>query len=471
MEHLGLQRQGPPDARARQREADAGVPHDRVLQAVAAGLQQIAEGVREADAAQDLEGLVGAGEVGLDVLDDAAHRLERGAAVLQRGGHLGSTGRSPRLRLQAMRAPRGSAAGPSTKAVRWLGQRQRRARVRAGHRPQQQRRVLHAARQRTVHAHRIPRVGRRHLRDATGRRAQPDDVAERGWVADAGAEIGPIGQRGHARGDGDRCAAAAAAGGAREIVRVAGRPEDGVEGLRAGAELGVFVLPMTIAPARRRRATTSVSAVGTWSRKIGDPYVVRIPGGVLEVLDGDGEAVEQPVARQRRDRRRRPSRTASSASRVTIALSAGLTASMRPQMRVHHLGARQLAVADRVGQPGRIPAPQFVVAHRVHLRAGVADVGHPHLEPSWPPTVDERESPWAAALLHAKLQSVLVMAATVHHTPLVYVESDIPEGVTLAEWRRSRRAVQARRASVLIRWAASCAGRTCARSPWPSSRT
>ena len=45
--------------------------------------------------------------------------------------------------------------------------------------------------------------------------------------------------------------------------------------------------------------------------------------------------------------------------------------------------------------------------------------------------------------------SVLVMAATVHHTPLVYVESDIPEGVTLAEWRRSRRAVQARRTSVL----------------------
>jgi hypothetical protein len=42
------------------------------------------------------------------------------------------------------------------------------------------------------------------------------------------------------------------------------------------------------------------------------------------------------------------------------------------------------------------------------------------------------------------------MAATAHTTtPLLYVESDIPEGVTLAEWRRSRRAGEARRAPAL----------------------
>jgi PAP2 superfamily len=42
------------------------------------------------------------------------------------------------------------------------------------------------------------------------------------------------------------------------------------------------------------------------------------------------------------------------------------------------------------------------------------------------------------------------MAATAHSTaPLVYVESDIPEGVTVAEWRRSRRADEARRPSVV----------------------
>jgi hypothetical protein len=42
------------------------------------------------------------------------------------------------------------------------------------------------------------------------------------------------------------------------------------------------------------------------------------------------------------------------------------------------------------------------------------------------------------------------MAATVHSTtPLVYVESDILEGATLAEWRRSRRAGAARRSPVL----------------------
>jgi hypothetical protein len=42
------------------------------------------------------------------------------------------------------------------------------------------------------------------------------------------------------------------------------------------------------------------------------------------------------------------------------------------------------------------------------------------------------------------------MAVTAHHTtPLVYVESDVPEGVTLAEWRRNRRAGEARRPPVL----------------------
>jgi membrane-associated phospholipid phosphatase len=42
------------------------------------------------------------------------------------------------------------------------------------------------------------------------------------------------------------------------------------------------------------------------------------------------------------------------------------------------------------------------------------------------------------------------MAATAHSTTrLVYVESDIPEGVTLAEWRRSRRTGAARRSPVL----------------------
>jgi hypothetical protein len=33
----------------------------------------------------------------------------------------------------------------------------------------------------------------------------------------------------------------------------------------------VFVLPITIAPALRRRSTSSVSAAGIWSRKIGEP--------------------------------------------------------------------------------------------------------------------------------------------------------------------------------------------------------
>src|SRR5512132_3174237 len=40
---------------------------------------------------------------------------------------------------------------------------------------------------------------------------------------------------------------------------------------------GVLVLPSVIAPADRSRSTSSASSAGTWSRKIGEPSVVRIP--------------------------------------------------------------------------------------------------------------------------------------------------------------------------------------------------
>ena len=74
------------DLLAGEREPDLGVPHHRVLELVAPGAQQLAERLREADAAQRLERLVGAAEVGLGVLDRAAERLElaRGAAAARR---------------------------------------------------------------------------------------------------------------------------------------------------------------------------------------------------------------------------------------------------------------------------------------------------------------------------------------------------------------------------------------------------
>ena len=40
---------------------------------------------------------------------------------------------------------------------------------------------------------------------------------------------------------------------------------------------GVFVLPMVMAPAARSRSTISASSPGTWSAKMGDPNVVRMP--------------------------------------------------------------------------------------------------------------------------------------------------------------------------------------------------
>ena len=209
---------------------------------------------------------------------------------------------------------------------------------------------------------------------------------------------------------------------------------------------------MTIAPARRRRATTSVSAVGTWSRKSGDPYVVRIPAVSSRSLTAMGRPCSRPAPgasgaigggglAQRQLRVEGDDR-----------VERGVDGLDAPQMRVHHLGARQLAVADR-GRPAGSHSSATVrrrssrPSSRGRRRRGVTPTSKTRARPRWTSGSPhgQRHS------LHAKLRQYSVMAATVHHTPLVYVESDIPEGVTLAEWRRSRRAVQARRASVLER--------------------
>jgi len=108
----------------------------------------------------------------------------------------------------------------------------------------------------TSNVERAPRIFDRILRDPSDRGTQSDHRCRNSPVAQRAAEIAAVGERDHA----GRPAATAdppllppqVRG---KIVRVARRAEYGVEGLRAGAELGTLVLPTAIAPALRCRST------------------------------------------------------------------------------------------------------------------------------------------------------------------------------------------------------------------------
>ena len=144
-------------------------------------------------------------EVRLGVLDDAPE-------VLQRRRGAPRAPRSPRGR-PAGRRGRGSRRSAarvtgSSSAANGSCDRQRVARVGAGER-------LEAAARRPApcaRSARAPATGSTgrpaRRRDPPGRRPQPDEVAERGRVADAGAEVGAVGEREHPGGDRGRRAAA-----------------------------------------------------------------------------------------------------------------------------------------------------------------------------------------------------------------------------------------------------------------------
>src|SRR5690606_39194086 len=91
---------------------------------------------------------------------------------------------------------------------------------------------------------------------------------------------------------------------------------------------GVLVLPIRIAPAPRIRAATRSSAAGTWLAWRGEPKVVRIPFVATRSLTATGRPQSGPSG---------PARSAASASArssarrrsVTMALTAGLTSSIR----------------------------------------------------------------------------------------------------------------------------------------------
>ena len=100
------------------------------------------------------------------------------------------------------------------------------------------------------------------------------------------------------------------------------------------ANSGVLVLPITIAPAARSRWTTSASSSGTWLSKSLEPCVVRMPFVGVTSLMATGTPKRGGSAAPRRKAAvaRRAWRSASSRTSVTIAFTAGFTASIRARI-------------------------------------------------------------------------------------------------------------------------------------------
>ena len=223
----------------------------------------------------------------IDLLDLVAERNEQGRRVVERreaGGVDGVLGR--RGRREADPQP-----------ARWLvdllgeravgeGQRVAIAGLRARHDVHAQRHVAHGARKRPRRAQTLVRR-ERSRRDATARRLEPHEAAAGGGDAHGAAAVRPAPP--------ERAAATAAAAppldppGVRSRshgLRQAPLSSDSVTGIVPNS--GVFVLPITIAPAAFSFWTTTTSYSGTLSAKARHENVVRIPAVAVRSLIGIG---------------------------------------------------------------------------------------------------------------------------------------------------------------------------------------
>ena len=223
------------------------------------------ERAREVDAAQHLEALVGAAEVGLGVLDDAAERPPASrAAPPSTAVTSGSTGSPPRSRLQAIRSPRRSTSSSVAGAATAPGSRAGRA-GRGRRAPDSSSatscgvRAIGPSTGSGFHGSPGPCV-----RDPARRGPQADEAAERGRVAHARAEVGAVGERQHpARPRRPPRRRSTRPASCVQVLRVARGAEDRVERLRAGAELGrVRLADHDRARRARSRSTSSESASG-----------------------------------------------------------------------------------------------------------------------------------------------------------------------------------------------------------------
>ena len=192
----------------------------------------------EAPGAEDLEDLVGAAQVRLrlDQLDaeigeDAALGLEDGggAGIDRQPAQVAAPGDARAAEIARQR-PAEDLAG--------VVQAEREAEIRPGHDAHQQGDVADGARQGAIDGHVEPGRLRFGIGDAARRGTKADDVAVATGVAQGAAEVAAVGDGVHAGGQGDGRAAGGAARRLRQVVGIERRAEDGVERLRAGAELG-----------------------------------------------------------------------------------------------------------------------------------------------------------------------------------------------------------------------------------------
>ena len=246
--------------------------------------------------------------------------------------------------------------------------RERRARIGTRDGREHQRGVGHGAGHRALDAPGLPREPGRPDGDEARRGPEAHDAAEGGGDPQGAAEVGALGELAHTRRERHAAAAGRAAAGQRRVPRIAGRAEDGVEGVGARAELGGVGLAEDDR-ARRLQALHHERVVVGHAvledlRALGRADALR----EREVLDRDRHAMERPERRTARERGGGPPRRLERLLRGDRAI--------RVQRRIHlldpredrarHLERRHPAAADQRRERGGGGEAELRVGHR-HL--------------------------------------------------------------------------------------------------------
>ncbi len=194
---------------------------DRVgLQQIAMLLQKRTVVRRRPERAQRDEDVLGVAQIRRCVFDRAAEALECLALAVEHRAHA-------RFHRQAAEigAPRHAhAAKFSREGLQELRRIDRQqtgvARIRAAHDGEQQRDVLHVARERAGDREPEPRKRSRVVRRQTHGRPEADDVVEVAGIAQRAGVVAAVRDRQHAGRERDGCSAAGPAGRLRQVIRV-----------------------------------------------------------------------------------------------------------------------------------------------------------------------------------------------------------------------------------------------------------
>ena len=279
--------------------AGLGLGHRLRLHLVAMGREERAEPEPGHPGPDGQEHLLGALEVRLGVLHDAAEVLERRPAGVDDRSNAGVEGQAARDR--APRHPE-----PGQVAIEWSGESggigrvaSRIAQVVARHHAQTEGHIADRAGEDALHDVTDQRQRRRPGRDQPDGRSQRGHVVEVGRVAQRAAVVAAVRDRQHAGGEGRGGAAARATRGPGQVVGVAGGAVDRVVGVGAQTELG----DVRLADRDDTRPPQALDDDGVrrWPEVPEDGRALRVgeSHGRLGVLERRRQAV------QRADRRRR----------------------------------------------------------------------------------------------------------------------------------------------------------------------